>query len=107
MTNIFIIVVLLVVFFFIIQKYVIKNDDTRDFPYRSKGPLLKGQEGAFFNALRAAVGDHAVVFAKVNMATLIAPKEVKNKNSSLLPVTEFHAATSITLSVILERLNLA
>ena len=79
MTNIFIIVVLLVVFFFIIQKYVIKNDDTRDFPYRSKGPLLKGQEGAFFNALRAAVGDHAVVFAKVNMATLIAPKEIKNK----------------------------
>lgn len=51
MTNIFIIVVLLVVFFIIIQKYVIKHDDTRDYPYRAKGPLLRGQEGAFFNAL--------------------------------------------------------
>lgn len=79
MTNIFIIVVLLVVFFIIIQKYVIKHDDTRDYPYRAKGPLLRGQEGAFFNALRAAVGEHAVVFAKVNMSTLVAPKDIKNK----------------------------
>ncbi|MCG6453870.1 DUF2726 domain-containing protein [Vibrio parahaemolyticus] len=79
MTNIFIIVVLLVVFFFIIQKYVIKHDDTCDYPYRAKGPLLRGQEGAFFNALRAAVGEHAVVFAKVNMSTLVAPKDIKNK----------------------------
>ncbi|HCZ9712677.1 TPA: DUF2726 domain-containing protein [Vibrio parahaemolyticus] len=79
MTNIFIIVVLLVVFFFIIQKYVIKHDDTRDYPYRAKGPLLRGQEGAFFNALRAAVGEHAVVFAKVNMSILVAPKDIKNK----------------------------
>ncbi len=79
MTNIFIIVVLLVVFFFIIQKYVFKHDDTRDYPYRSKGSLLRGQEGAFFNALRAAVGDHAVVFTKVNMSSLVMPKEIKNK----------------------------
>jgi hypothetical protein len=79
MTNIFIIVVLLVVFFFIIQKYVIKHDDTRDYPYRSKGALLRGREGAFFNALREAVGEHAVIFAKVNMSCLVAPKEIKNK----------------------------
>ncbi len=79
MTNIFIIVVLLVLFFFVIQKYVIKHDDTRDYPYRSKGPLLRGQEGAFYNALRAAVGEHAVVFAKVNMSSLVTPKEIKNK----------------------------
>ncbi len=79
MTNIFIIVVLLVVFFFVIQKYVLKHDDTRDYPYRSKGTLLRGQEGAFFNALRAAVGDHAVVFAKVNMSSLVSPKDIKNK----------------------------
>ncbi|MCF7481528.1 DUF2726 domain-containing protein [Vibrio sp. J1-1] len=79
MTNIFIIVVLLVVFFFIIQKYVLKHDDNRDYPYRSKGALLRGQEGAFFNALRAAVGEHAVVFTKVNMSSLVAPTEIKNK----------------------------
>lgn len=79
MTNIFIIVVLLVLFFFVIQKYVIKHDDTRDYPYRSKGPLLRGQESAFYNALRAAVGEHAVVFAKVNMSSLVTPKEIKNK----------------------------
>lgn len=79
MTNIFIIVVLLVVFFFIIQKYVIKHDDTRDYPYQSKGPLLRGQESAFYNALRSAVGEHAVVFAKVNMASVITPKSIKNK----------------------------
>ncbi|MDF2154672.1 DUF2726 domain-containing protein [Vibrio sp. CAU 1672] len=79
MTEIFIIVVLLVAFFVVIQKYVIKHDDTRDYPYRCKGALLRGQEGAFYNALRAAVGDHAVVFAKVNMSNLVAPREVKNK----------------------------
>ncbi|HHF3026762.1 TPA: DUF2726 domain-containing protein [Vibrio diabolicus] len=79
MTNIFIIVVLLVLFFFVIQKYVIKHDDARDYPYRPKGPLLRGQESAFYNALRAAVGEHAVVFAKVNMSSLVTPKESKNK----------------------------
>lgn len=84
MTNIFIIVALLVVFFLIIQKYVIKHDDTRDYPYRAKGALLKGQEGAFFNALRTAVGEHAVVFAKVNMSSVVAPKEMKNKKQFFL-----------------------
>ncbi|MCG9699600.1 DUF2726 domain-containing protein [Vibrio natriegens] len=79
MTNIFIIVVLLVVFFFIIQKYVLKHDDTRDYSYRSKGALLRGQEAAFFNALRTAVGEHAVIFSKVNMSSLVAPKDIKNK----------------------------
>ncbi|TMX68706.1 hypothetical protein DA096_03500, partial [Vibrio rotiferianus] len=79
MTNIFIIVVLLVVFFFIIQKYVVKQDDTKDYPYRSKGPVLKGPESAFFNALRAAVGEHGVVLAKVNMSNVVVPKDIKNK----------------------------
>ena len=79
MTNIFIIVVLLVVFFIVIQKYVLKHDDKRDYPYRMKGPLLNAQESIFYNALTAAVDEHAVVFAKVNMSTLITPKEIKNK----------------------------
>ncbi|EEZ81401.1 Zn-finger domain associated with topoisomerase type I [Vibrio alginolyticus 40B] len=99
MTNIFIIVVLLVLFFFVIQKYVIKHDDTRDYPYRSKGPLLRGQEGAFYNALRAAVGEHAVVFAKVNMSSLVTPKEIKNKKQFLSRTIVYLEAILITLFV--------
>jgi len=58
---------------------VLKHDDKRDYPYRMKGPLLNAQESIFYNALTAAVDEHAVVFAKVNMSTLITPKEIKNK----------------------------
>ncbi|GEM75391.1 DUF2726 domain-containing protein [Vibrio sagamiensis] len=78
MTNILVVVIILVVFFLVVQKFLVKHDDT-SFTYCLKGALLKGQESVFYNALNAAVGDHAVVFAKVNMATLIAPKDTRNK----------------------------
>lgn len=79
MTNIFIIVALLILFFFIIQKYVVKQDDSKDYVYRVKGPVLRSQEVAFFNALKTAVGDHGVVFSKVNMSSVIAPRDIVSK----------------------------
>ncbi|MBG0756160.1 DUF2726 domain-containing protein [Vibrio cidicii] len=79
MTNIFIIVALLILFFFIIQKYVVKQDDSKDYAYRVKGPMLRSQEVAFFNALKTAVGEHGVVFSKVNMSSVIAPRDIVSK----------------------------
>ncbi|EJK2113465.1 hypothetical protein BOO29_08270 [Vibrio navarrensis] len=79
MTNIFIIVALLILFFFIIQKYVVKQDNSKDYSYRVKGPVLRSQEVAFFNALKTAVGEHGVVFSKVNMSSVIAPRDIVSK----------------------------
>lgn len=79
MVEIFIVVILLVLFFFVIQKYVIRHDDTKDYAYKKKGPLLDMKESAFFNALVSAVGDHGVVLAKVNMTNVITPSKVANK----------------------------
>lgn len=79
MTNIFIIVALLILFFFIIQKYVVKQDNSKDYAYRVKGPVLRSQEVAFFNALKTAVGEHGVVFSKVNMSSVIAPRDIVSK----------------------------
>ncbi|MBE4592132.1 hypothetical protein BOO24_07080 [Vibrio navarrensis] len=79
MTNIFIIVALLILFFFIIQKYVVKQDNSKDYAYRVKGPMLRSQEVAFFNALKTAVGEHGVVFSKVNMSSVIAPRDIVSK----------------------------
>ncbi|MDN3696954.1 MULTISPECIES: DUF2726 domain-containing protein [Vibrio] len=79
MTNIFIIVAVLVLFFIIIQKYVVKSDDTKDHNYQKKSNLLNMQEGAFYNALKSAVGEHGAVFAKVNMSSVVTPAKARNK----------------------------
>ncbi len=79
MTNIFIVVALLVLFFYVIQKTLTRKDKVKDFSYKKRGAVLNMNEGAFFNALRTAVGEHGVVLAKVNMATLITPAKTKNK----------------------------
>lgn len=79
MTNIFIIVALLVLFFYVIQKTVSRQDESKDFAYKKKGPVLNLAEGAFYNALRAAVGDHGVVLTKVNMTSLVTPTKTRNK----------------------------
>lgn len=34
---------------------------------------------AFFNALKTAVGEHGVVFAKVNMSNVVAPRDINSK----------------------------
>lgn len=80
MTNIFIIVALLVVFFVFIQKYVIRQESSKEYTYKKKGVLLNASESTFYHALRAAVGDHGVVLAKVNMANVIAPGKLKKKS---------------------------
>ena len=79
MINIFIVVVILVVFFYITQKYVLKQEQPSQYQYRKKGPLLNMSEGAFFNALVEAVGQHGVVLAKVSMTSVIIPHKTKNK----------------------------
>ncbi|NGZ13413.1 DUF2726 domain-containing protein [Vibrio aestuarianus] len=79
MTNIFIIVALLVIFFIFIQKYVIKHDDTKDYSYKRKSALLNASESTFYNALKSAVGDHAVVLAKVCMSNMVSPSAKLNK----------------------------
>lgn len=81
MTNIFIVVIVLVVFFFFIQKYVLKHDDTKDFAYQKKTSLMTMQQAAFYNALKAAVGEHGAVFAKVNMASVLAPAKSNTKKN--------------------------
>ncbi len=79
MTNIFIVVALLVLFFYFIQKTLSRQDESKEYSYKSKGPVLNMNEGAFYNALRTAVGDHGVVMAKVNISNVITPKKTKNK----------------------------
>lgn len=79
MTNIFIIVALLVFFFFFAQKYLIRQDDSKDYNYKKNGPILTSAESSLFNALRAAVGEHGIVLAKVGLPHLISPSQLKNK----------------------------
>ncbi len=105
MVEIFIVVILLVLFFFVIQKYVIRHDDTKDYAYKKKGPLLDMKESAFFNALVSAVGDHGVVLAKVNMTNVITPSKVANKSTGLLLITRSQKATLTLWCAMQERLN--
>ncbi|MFV0447145.1 MAG: DUF2726 domain-containing protein [Vibrio sp.] len=78
MTNIFIVVAILVLFFYVIQKTVTRRDETKDFAYKVKGPVLNMTESAFYNALKTAVGEHGVVLTKVSMANLITPTKTNN-----------------------------
>ncbi|NAW69358.1 DUF2726 domain-containing protein [Vibrio sp. V27_P1S3P104] len=81
MTNIFIILALLVIFFVFIQKYVIRQESDKDYSYKKQGALLNASESTFYHALRAAVGDHGIVLAKVNMANVVTPgKKLKKKS---------------------------
>ncbi|NAW58042.1 MULTISPECIES: DUF2726 domain-containing protein [unclassified Vibrio] len=79
MENIFFIVVILVIFFFVVQKKLLRQESIKDSSYKKKGPLLNLQEGAFFNALKTAVGEHGVVMTKVNMANVLAPIATNKK----------------------------
>ncbi|NAX21564.1 DUF2726 domain-containing protein [Vibrio sp. V39_P1S14PM300] len=79
MVNIFFLVVILVIFFFVVQKKLLRQESIKDSSYKKKGPLLNLQEGAFFNALKTAVGEHGVVMTKVNMANVLAPVATNKK----------------------------
>lgn len=79
MENIIIIFVLLVCFFIFVQKKVNNREDLQDSQYKKKGPLLNLKEGAFYNALKTAVGEHGVVMAKVSMAMVITPQAKDKK----------------------------
>ncbi len=84
MTNIFIILVVLIGFFFLIQKYIIKQDDSKKYHYRSFGPVLNASEVAFYNALKSAVGEQGIVFAKINMLNVVNAQGVKGKKQRFI-----------------------
>lgn len=79
MKPIFFILVVLVVFFYIVQKKVIKPEELKKLNYKKRGALLNMQESTLFNALQAAVGEQAIVLAKVCMTTVLTPAETKKK----------------------------
>ncbi|MDC0611634.1 DUF2726 domain-containing protein [Vibrio sp.] len=79
MANVFLILIILVLVFFIAQKYVIKKDDTKDYQYKIRGPVLTPNESAFYQALISAVGQHGIVLANVTMDKVIKPKDIKSK----------------------------
>ncbi|MGC9459802.1 DUF2726 domain-containing protein [Vibrio genomosp. F10] len=80
MENIFIVVVLLVVFFVFVQKRLVKNESIKDSAYKRKGAILSVQESAVYNALVAAVGEHGIVLAKVNLSNVLTPVATDKKN---------------------------
>ena len=80
MENIFIVVVLLVVFFVFVQKRLVKNESIKDSAYKRKGAILSVQESAIYNALVAAVGEHGIVLAKVNLSNVLTPVATDKKN---------------------------
>lgn len=79
MESVFIVVGILVIFFVVVQKRYLKQDELKDCAYKKKGPLLLGQESAFYNALIAAVGQHGVVMSKVNLSNVITPMATDKK----------------------------
>ncbi|MGX9416363.1 DUF2726 domain-containing protein [Vibrio sp. RC27] len=81
MANIFIVVLILAVFFIFVQKYLLKGDENKDFPYKKKGPVLSSSESAFYHALVQAVGEHGIVLCQTSMANLVRPADIKNKRN--------------------------
>lgn len=84
MVNIFIVLIVLVGFFFLIQRYVIKTEDDGAHQYRLNRTILNANEVAFLNALNAAVGDQAVILAKVNMLNVVNANDTVNKKQRFI-----------------------
>jgi ssDNA-binding Zn-finger/Zn-ribbon topoisomerase 1 len=87
MTNIFLIVALLVLFFFVIQKYVIKHETLKDFPYKKRRMVFTSPEMAFYRALVEAVGIHGVILSKVNMNQVVTIGDIKSKKDSFIALS--------------------
>lgn len=79
MVNVFLILFGLLVIFFISQKYVIKEDKTKDYNYKIKGPILTSNESSFYHALVSAVGEHGIVLSNVSMDKVIKPRDIRKK----------------------------
>lgn len=79
MFEIFIVLTLLVGLFFVAQKYFVKQEDTRSYLYKVKGPILSSAQTAFYNALKEAVGEHGVILTKVSMTNVVTPQKTSNK----------------------------
>jgi ssDNA-binding Zn-finger/Zn-ribbon topoisomerase 1 len=79
MFEIFIVFALLVGFSMVALKYFVKQEDTKSYQYKVKGPILSSAQTAFYNALKEAVGDHGVILTKVSMANVVTPQQMKSK----------------------------
>ncbi|MDP5253462.1 MULTISPECIES: DUF2726 domain-containing protein [unclassified Vibrio] len=84
MVNIFIVLIVLVGFFFLIQRYVLKTEEDGSHRYRLNKAILNPNEVAFLNALKAAVGEQAVILAKVNMLNVVNANETANKKQRFI-----------------------
>ncbi|MFA0439082.1 hypothetical protein BCU70_07030 [Vibrio sp. 10N.286.49.C2] len=79
MIEIFLVLAMLVGLFFVAQKYFVKQEDTKTYRYKSKGPVLSAPQTAFYNALREAVGEHGLILTKVNLSNVVVPTQTANK----------------------------
>ncbi|MGR5177660.1 DUF2726 domain-containing protein [Vibrio parahaemolyticus] len=79
MLEIFIVLAVLVGFIFVAIKVFVKQEDTKTYQYKIKGPVLSAAQTAFYNALKEAVGEHGVILTKVNMSSVVAPQQGTNK----------------------------
>ncbi|MFA0085595.1 DUF2726 domain-containing protein [Vibrio sp. 10N.261.51.F12] len=79
MIEIFLVLAMLVGLFFVAQKYFVKQEDTKTYRYKSKGPILSAPQTAFYNALREAVGEHGLILTKVNLSNVVVPTQTANK----------------------------
>jgi len=84
MANVFLILLLLLVIFFIAQKYVIKEDATKDYSYKKKKSVLSQNESAFYHALVNAVGSHGVVLTNAAMDRVVKPRDIKAKKDMFI-----------------------
>ncbi|MGV2987223.1 DUF2726 domain-containing protein [Vibrio sp. E150_011] len=79
MIEIFLVLAMLVGLFFVAQKYFVKQEDTKTYRYKTKGPILSTPQTAFYNALREAVGEHGLILTKVNLSNVVVPTQTANK----------------------------
>ena len=79
MLEIFIVLAVLVGFIFVAIKVFVKQEDTKTYQYKIKGPVLSAAQTAFYNALKEAVGEHGVILTKVNMSSVVTPQQGTNK----------------------------
>ncbi|MCL9774923.1 DUF2726 domain-containing protein [Vibrio methylphosphonaticus] len=79
MFEIFLVLAMLVGLFFVALKFFVKQEDTKTYRYKAKGPILSAPQTAFYNALREAVGEHGLIFTKVNLSNVVTPTQTTNK----------------------------
>ncbi|MCJ2376465.1 DUF2726 domain-containing protein [Vibrio sp. ZSDZ34] len=84
MIEIFIIVIALIGLFYVSQRYLFTQENTRNYEFKIKGPILNSPQTAFFNALKEAVSDQGIILCRVNMSSVITPEKITNKKQRFI-----------------------